>query len=278
MLILSTHTWMASAFFTKESWRLYRSSMCPCQPACKNPAVVKAGFYQISKSSQQTLQDGGLRPPSPNSTSKPVMSWENMERTSPDSSSPGLHGFDSHLVCFPSEKAEVTGRRGGVTCSRPQAAQGLQGLWPVVGGDPPPSPWEPMPSRFLKAKLYHSADGETEAQSGGDLSLALSRKQGGARLTLKNNTAKQLALTPTAWAPPTNPRACGIFSLPPQKRQGCLLDPGPFQKMPLPLPEPEDPGRRREGRPGDSASRPSSVPFSPPQAHSKVLAGFLAFA
>lgn len=144
---------MASVSFTKESLRFYRSNMCLHQPACNNPAVVKAGFYQISKSSHQTLQDGGLRPPSPNSMSKPVMSWENMERTPPDSSSPGLPGFDSHLVCFLGEKAEVTGRRGGVTCPRPQAAQGLQGLWSVVGGDPPPSPWEPMPPRFLKAKV-----------------------------------------------------------------------------------------------------------------------------
>lgn len=144
----------------------------PRQPACNNPAVVKADFYQISKSSKQTLQDGGLSPPSPNSTSKPVMSWENMERTLPVFSSPRLLGFDSHIVCFPGEKAEVTGRRGGVTCPGPQAAQGLQGLWPVVDGDPPPSPWEPMPPRFLKAKVSHSADGESEAQSGGDLPLA----------------------------------------------------------------------------------------------------------
>lgn len=40
-----------------------------------------------------------------------------------------------------------------------------------------------------------------QSQSGGDLPLALSQKQGGARLTLKNNIAKRLALTPTGSAP-----------------------------------------------------------------------------
>lgn len=142
----------------------------------------------------------------------------------------------------------------------PPAAQGLHGLWPVLGADTPPSSWEATPPRpFLHARASHPADGETGPGAAGTRPW----NSAGGRAHPKKQYRRAAGADSRRVRP--QPQAGRLFCPLHLQRWGSA-SPTRRLKMPRLLPGPGDPGSS-EGRPRDSVFRSSGVPFGAPRLH-----------